>query len=122
MKQKIVNIMGLVLPILTFLILASSLVKGVTRIRQGNEIIKKTEMKLAKISEENRKLEEQVQVVSSPEYKEKQLRDKMGLVKEGEIIIVLPEAEIVKKLAPILPKGEEVKLKPNWLKWMDLFR
>lgn len=114
--------MGLVLPILTFLILASSLVKGVTRIRQGNEIIKKTEMKLAKISEENRKLEEQVQIVSSPEYKEKQLRDKMGLVKEGEIIIVLPEAEIVKKLAPILPKGEEVKLKPNWLKWMDLFR
>jgi cell division protein FtsB len=122
MKQKIVNIMGLVLPILTFLILASSLVKGVTRIRQGNEIIKKTEMKLAKISEENRKLEEQVQIVSSPEYKEKQLRDKMGLVKEGEVVLVLPEPEIVKKLVPNISFDEVVPLKPNYLKWVELFK
>lgn len=122
MKQKLVNIMGLVLPILVFLILASSLIKSVTRIKQGNEIIKKTENRLNKINEENRKLEEQVQIVSSPEYVEKQLRDKMGLVKEGEIVLVLPEPEIVKKLAPKLSFNEAVPLKPNYQKWFDLFK
>lgn len=122
MKQKLVNIMGLVLPILVFLILASSLVKSVTRIKQGNEIIKKTESRLEKINEENRKLEEQVQIVSSPEYVEKQLRDKMGLVKEGEVVLVLPEPEIVKKLVPNISFDEVVPLKPNYLKWFDLFK
>lgn len=114
--------MGLVLPILVFTILASSLFKSVSRIKQGDEIIKKTETRLEKLNEENKKLEEQVQIVSSPEYVEKQLRDKMGLVKEGEIVLVLPEPEIVKKLAPKLSFNEVVPLKPNYQKWFDLFK
>jgi cell division protein FtsB len=114
--------MGLLLPLAVFLLLASSLVKSVTRIRQGDEIIKKTKMKLEKIDEENKKLEEQVQIVSSSEYLETQFRNKLGLVKEGEIVIVLPEPEIVKKLAPKLPEEEKIPLKPNYQMWLELFK
>ena len=114
--------MGLVGALIVFLILASSSLKSINRIREGDLLIEKTKARLEKMNQENLKLTEQLQITESEEFVEKQMRDKLGLAKEGEIIIVLPEAEIVKKLAPILPKGDEVKLKPNWQKWLELFK
>lgn len=114
--------MGLVGALVVFLILASSSLKSINRIREGDLLIEKTKVRLEKVNQENQKLTEQLQITESEEFVEKQMRDKLGLAKEGEIIIVLPEAEIVKKLAPTLPKDEEVKLKPNWQKWLELFK
>lgn len=113
--------MGLVVSILIFLVLISSLIKTISRIRLGDQLIQKTNQKLSKIEKENKKLEEMASLVQSEEYMEKQFRDKLGLVKEGEIVLVLPEADILRKLAPVVPKDEEVPLKPNWRKWVDLF-
>lgn len=114
--------MGLVGAVVVFLILASSSLKSIKRIKEGDELIEKTKVRLDKINQENQKLTEQLQMTESEEFVEKQMRNKLGLAKEGEIIIVLPEPEIVKKLAPTLPQDEEVKLKPNWQKWLELFR
>ena len=114
--------MGLVGALVVFLILASSSFKSIKRIREGDQLIEKTKVRLEKINQENQKLTEQLQITESEEFVEKQMRDKLGLAKEGEIIIVLPEPDIVKKLAPTLPRGEEVKLKPNWQKWLELFK
>lgn len=114
--------MGLVAAVIIFMILASSLIKSLKRIKEGNTVIEKTKVKLEKINEENKKLAEQLEVTQSEEFIEKQLRDKLGLAKEGEIIIILPEASIVKKLAPQIPEEEEVKPKPNWRKLLELFK
>lgn len=114
--------MGLVSAIVVFLILASSSLKSIKRIKEGDVLIEKTKVRLEKIDQENQKLTEQLQMTESEEFVEKQMRNKLGLAKEGEIIIVLPEPEIVKKLAPTLPQDEEVKLKLNWQKWLELFR
>ncbi len=122
MKNRIVNIMGLVASLAVFAILASSMVKSIKRIQIGNQIIEKTKVKINKVEEENKRLVEQLKTVQSQEYLEKQLRDKLGLAKEGEIILVLPEADIVRKLSPQIPKEEEAKPKPNWQKWWEMFR
>ena len=114
--------MGLVGSLLVFLILASSLVKSIRRIKEGNAVIEKTKVRLEKINEENNKLSNQLQITQSDEFMEKQLRDKLGLAKEGEIILILPEPDIVRKLAPIIPEEEEIKPKTNLEKWIDLFR
>lgn len=114
--------MGLVGSVAVFFVLASSMFKSMKRIKEGDVLIEKTKIRLEKINQENQKLTEQLQITESPVFVEKQLRDKLGLAKEGEIVIVLPEPEIVKKLAPILPEDEEVKLKPNWQKWVELFK
>lgn len=114
--------MGLVGSVIIFLILISSMFKSVKRIKEGDLIIEKTKIRLEKINQENQKLTEQLQMTESEGFVEKQMRNKLGLAKEGEIVIVLPEPEIVRKLAPTLPQDEEVKLKPNWQKWLDLFR
>lgn len=114
--------MGLVGAFVIFFVLASSSLRSIKRIKEGDVLIEKTRVRLEKINQENQKLSEQLQITSSSEFLEKQMRDKLGLAKEGEIIIVLPEPEIVKKLAPTLPQDEEVKLKPNWQKWLELFK
>ena len=122
MNSKIVNIMGLVASTLIFLVLASSLVKSIKRIRMGDGVIEKTRIKIEKAEIENQKLAEQLKVTQSEEFMEKQLRDKLGLAKEGEIILVLPEADIVRKLSPQIPEEVEAKPKTNFQKWMDLFK
>ncbi|MDP3994252.1 MAG: hypothetical protein Q8P91_00270, partial [bacterium] len=55
------------------------------------------------------------------EYIEKQLRDKLGLSKEGETIVVLPDADTLRKLVPPIPGEEEILPDPNWKKWLKLF-
>ncbi len=122
MKSKIVNIMGLVGSIAIFMVLVSSLVKSINRIKIGDSVIEKTKVKIEKAEVENQKLAEQLKITQSEEFMEKQLRDKLGLAREGEIILVLPEADIVRKLSPQIPEEIEEKPKPNWQKWMDLFK
>ena len=121
MNSKIVNIMGLVASILIFLVLASSLIKSVKRIKMGDAVIEKTRLKVEKAEAENMKLAEQLKITQSEEFMEKQLRDKLGLAKEGEIILVLPEADIVRKLSPQIPEEDDFKPKPNWQKWLEMF-
>jgi cell division protein FtsB len=122
MNSKIVNIMGLIASIAVFFILASSLVKSISRIKLGDSVVEKTKVKIEKSEAENQKLAEQLKITQSNEFLEKQLRDKMGLAKEGEIILVLPEADIVRKLAPQISEEEEIKPKTNLEKWMELFK
>lgn len=122
MNSKIVNIMGLVASITVFMILISSLFKSVSRIKVGNAVIEKTKAKIEKSEAENQKLADQLKITESEEFMEKQLRDKLGLAKEGEIILVLPEPDIVKKLSPQLPIDEEAKPKSNLQKWVELFK
>lgn len=122
MKQKLVNIIGLLASVVIFLILTSSLVKSLKRIAEGRALVRRNEAKLEKIQKENEKLEEQLKIIQSDEFVEKQLRNKLGLVKEGEIVVVLPEADIVKRLSPVIPEEEEAKPKPNWQKWIELFK
>lgn len=122
MNSKIVNIMGLIAGVVVFLTLISSLFKSVTRIKVGNALIEKTKVKIEKSEAENQKLEEQLKITQSEEFMEKQLRNKMGLAKEGEIILVLPEADIVKRLSPQIPIEEDIKPKSNLQKWVELFK
>lgn len=122
MNSKIVNIMGLIAAVVVFLILISSLFKSVARIKVGNVLIEKTKAKIEKSEAENQKLADQLKITQSEEFMEKQLRNKMGLAKEGEIILVLPEADIVKRLSPQIPIEEDIKPKSNLQKWVELFK
>jgi len=98
-----------------------SVINNINKIgRVHTELNKETEQ-IALMREENTKLEAQVALVTSNEYIEKQIRDKLGLVKNGEIVIVLPDREILKKLAPQAQDEASFFPDPNWKKWLKLF-
>ena len=95
--------------------------RNVLRIRNVNDTIAEEEAVVADLRKENEELKKELQILGSEEYKERQLRDKLGLAKEGELIVVLPDDETLRKLAPKILEEEDSLPDPNWKKWMHLF-
>jgi len=107
--------------IVVFLVLSISLIRNIIKISQAGKRIDQENLKVENLKEENIELKKRLEEVQSEEYIEKELRDKLGLAKEGETILVLPEEDIVRSLAPELTEEEETLPDPNWKKWARLF-
>jgi len=113
--------MGLYFFILVVVFFASSVASSV---KKSGEIAKNVERKkeeLTQLKKEQERLKAELERVSSEEYVEKQIRDNLGMSRAGELIVVLPDPEIVKKFSPIVAQEEEVLPDPNWKKWLNLF-
>lgn len=99
-----------------------SVVKNLRQSRIARQRIEDTEEILTEIEATNREIEDTLKSVETEDYAQEQVRDKLGLVKPGERVIVMPDKEIVKALSF---RRKEVKLEefvePNWKKWIDLF-
>jgi cell division protein FtsB len=103
------------------LILALSVFKNIGRTAQISNQIRTEKAKLSKIQADNNKLVEELAQTQNPNFIEKEIRNKLGLGKAGEAIVVLPDAEILRKLAPQTPSEVDTLPDPNWLKWKKLF-
>jgi hypothetical protein len=103
------------------LILALSVLKNVRRDAQINNQIQAEKVKLAKIQADNDKLTQELVQTQNPNFIEKEVRDKLGLGKEGEAIVVLPDGDTLRKLAPQMPLEVDALPDPNWVKWEKLF-
>lgn len=109
------------LPFVFLLLLIVSLVRNAAKVMEAKERIRGQEKKVVKLKEENESLKEKLREVESPEFIEKGIREKLGLVKEGETLVVLPEEEVLRKVAPQTAKEEDSLPVPNWKKWVKLF-
>lgn len=107
--------------IVVSLLMLVSLTRNIMKVREAKERLKEKEEYIEKIREGNEKLRQKVATFKSEEFIEKQLRDKLGLAKEGETIVVLPDEETIRKFAPSDEKEEEILPDPNWKKWLKLF-
>ena len=74
---------------------------------------------IIKLEIKNKELKKRLAEVKSAGFLEQQIRDKLGLVKEGETLVVIPQAVIDQVLA-LNQKVEKVRL-PNPLGWWRLF-
>ena len=112
---------GTYLVILLIFIFSSSLIQSINRTRGIAGEVESKKRDVEKLKEEQEKLKQELVRVQSEEYIEKQLRDNLGLAKDGEITLILPEPDIVKKFAPRLEEESEILPDPNWKKWLKLF-
>ena len=106
--------------ILVVLLLVST-VRNIQRVKGIRSQVEKEREKVAKMQAENAQLEEQIAIAEGTNFIEKQIRNKLGLVKPGEAIVVLPDTEILKKMAPQIVTEEDILPDPNWKKWKKLF-
>lgn len=120
LKEKLKTYSNYLL-IFIFLLMLTSLIRNILRVVESNKRIGKIQDRVEKLKKENEELEEKLAVIKSEEYIEKQLRDKLGLAKEGEIVIVLPDEKILETLAPSLEEEEETLPDPNWKRWLEMF-
>ena len=81
--------------------------------------IQKSNLRLEKLELENEQLKHQGQIVQSPEFIEKEAREKLGFTKEGETVLILPE-NLREKMGFNQPQVSSQEI-PNWEKWRRLF-
>ncbi len=106
---------------LVAILLIFSLVRNLIKISEVRKSITREQERVEKLKAENQRLKDELAKTQSDEFIEKQLRDNLGLAKAGEIVLVLPDEETLRKLAPQIPEEEEVLPDPNWKKWLKLF-
>lgn len=107
--------------IIVIIILTLSLIGSITRILSANQKLTQAKSKILAAQKEQEDLQKKVAEAKSSEFVEKEARNKLGLAKEGEIIVVLPDTQTLKLLAPTHKKEENFLPDPNWKKWAKLF-
>ncbi len=101
--------------------LAISLVRNISRVTLANSRIAKARENLASLEKENSNLQAQLKIADSAQFQEKEARDKLGLAKEGEIVMVLPPDDVLRSLAPKRAREDPKLPDPNWKQWLKLF-
>ncbi len=95
--------------------------KSVQKYRIINEEIKKLEDEADKFDQENKKLNKLVQYFSSDDFQEKEIKEKLNLVKEGEKVVFVQDDD--RNLPEdITEEKAEVKVKhANYYYWWQYF-
>ena len=120
LKVKFDKLGGYVIWILVVL-LTLSLVQNIGKVKRIRGGIAAEKAKIVKMKAANEILANQVAQAQKPEFIDKEIRNKLGLVKTGETIVVLPNEEVLRSLAPKLETEQEALPDPNWKKWVNLF-
>lgn len=79
-------------------------------------VVDEARARLQKVKEENSRLKAEEIYVQSPEYVERQARDKLNLARKGEVVA------IIQKATPTPSPSEELVKKENWELWAEKFR
>ena len=116
-KKKLFN----ALLLFSLILFVASAIQTNGKIKKINKEVEDREDKLAELKKEEEQMQKKYDEVTSQEYMEKQLRNQLNLSKENEIILVLPEDEILKKLVPKDEVEDQIAITPNYIKWAKLF-
>ena len=84
--------------------------------------VSEVEDEVSELRRENEELKRLSEKTTSDEFVEQEIRDKLGLVKPGEKVVILPE-EYIDDSGGFVESSEpsEVKELENWKKWWNLF-
>lgn len=96
-------------------LLIVSMMRDFMQTRKGFDRIKETEARLVEVKRENQELLKKMSVVSSEEYREKLIREKLNMRLFDEVVVIMPRTESVDQKEEGVDK--EVK---NWEKWLKI--
>ena len=109
------NFFLLLAVLITILFIVNS-TKRILSLRGTSQKVEDAERKLESLRAENEDLKKELEYKKSSRFTEGEIRNKLGLAKEGETVVVVPnnkdEGQRIK---------EEVDDQLNWEKWRDLF-
>lgn len=104
--------------ILVFISAVSTLVRNLNR----EDRVKNARKALEELQMEQRDLLSKKEKIKKDEFLEQEARRKLGLAKPGEVVVVLPDDAVLRRLAPSL--SDEGSTSPNvpiWRRWTKLF-
>jgi cell division protein FtsB len=79
-------------------------------------ILKTKQEELVRLQKEQENLQNKLNIAQTPEFIEKEAREKLNLGKAGETIILVESDDTQAQI-----KEKETAAVPNWKKWWNLF-
>lgn len=113
MKKNLILIAAI---LFGFLVIVNS-TKRLLMFRGTSQKVAQTEVRLEELKKENETLKRELEYKKSDDFAEGEIRDKLGLVKEGEIVVVVPK-EMDNSQSTTDDRQAQM---PNWKKWWELF-
>ena len=99
-----------------FLIL--NLSRSIWNLKQSEESLKNTKFEYEKAVGLNKKLKDELEYKKKDEFAEKEAREKLGYVKEGEVAVVIAQEQ---RSDSALEKRKEFEKLANPYKWFKVF-
>ncbi|HSX18736.1 MAG TPA: septum formation initiator family protein [Candidatus Saccharimonadales bacterium] len=112
MRRNILLVIG---AIVALMLIANS-AKRLMSFRTTSRKVEEAQVQLDKLKAENTNLQKQLDYTKSGEFKEREIRDKLGLTKPGETVVILP-----KENRDQLPETSDLAIVPNYIKWWNRF-
>lgn len=103
------------------LFLIFSVSRSIWGLLQKGRTLDEAKERVEELEKEQAKLLKMREVVESEEFVEREAREKLGLAKPGEVIVVLPPDDILRKFAPKVEEEEFVQEQPIWRRWVGMF-
>ncbi|OGD89481.1 hypothetical protein A3I53_03575 [Candidatus Curtissbacteria bacterium RIFCSPLOWO2_02_FULL_40_13b] len=97
------------------IILVVNSLRRLVSFRSTAQQVKDAEKRLETLKKESESLKRELEYKKSQDFAESEIRNRLGLVKEGETVVILPKDEKSNK------NGENEVAIPNWQKWWNLF-
>lgn len=107
--------------LILIILLGFSLFHDYLKVKRAENRLTDKKMQIDEMIQVNERLKEKLVEIESQDYIEAQIRDNLGMTKEGEIVIVLPGDDTLRRYAPEDRFEEVVEPLPIWKKWLKLF-
>ena len=98
------------------LILIVNSAKRLSSLRSTSQKVDEAQRRLETLRRENEDLKREAEYKKSDQFIEGEIRDKLGMAKKGEAIVVLPRENDERPT----PNDQRQNI-PNYIKWWDLF-
>ncbi|MBU1031817.1 septum formation initiator family protein [Patescibacteria group bacterium] len=106
------------LTIIITAIIAYNLITQIIGAVKSGERLTQAADEVYKLEVENKALKKRLSQISSPQFMEEEIRNKLGLTKKGETLVVIPE----EKLHSVMGASPSAQIRlPNWLGWLKVF-
>lgn len=110
---------GLGAILLVGLMLAYNLINQIMDAARSGERLSVAADAVYNLEVKNKELRKKLNEIQSPDFIEEQARNKLGLGKPGETVVIIPEDKL-KLILGASESAQEVRL-PNWLGWLRVF-
>lgn len=110
---------GITVAALIVLVVIYNLVSQISDALKSGERLSRQAEEVYKLEAKNKELKKKLSEIKSPQFIEEEARNKLGLAKEGETLVIIPD-EKIKEILGATDSAQEQRL-PNWLGWLKVF-
>lgn len=108
--------LGLIILVILFVVY--NLINQIIEATRSGERLSEAADAVYKLEVKNKQLKKKLSQIQSLQFLEAEIRNKLGMSKKGETVVVIPEEKL--KSVMEASQAAEVRL-PNWLGWIRVF-